>query len=216
MLKGFPWTLSLPDRLAGAALSAVVALAAWNWYLDPTQAGRWAWAMVLLPALWATMAVYRWWALRVRAPRPDDEAVLRYAAATTRFLAGFVAVMALVQAVALGFDVAGSLQVLDDRRLETRVLGLMSGAVFVVLGNGLPKILTPVSLLPDGGAARISRMRRFIGRSWVLVGLAIVAIFALAPIEVAGPARRWLFVAGVASMVGGIVWVNVWPDRRAA
>jgi len=72
------------------------------------------------------------------------------------------------------------------------------------------------ALLPDGGAARMTRMRRFIGRSWVLVGLAIVATFAFAPLEAAESARRWLLAAGAASMVGGILWLNLWPDRRAA
>jgi len=214
MLKGFS-SLSLPDQLARLVLLAVIGLAAWNWLLEPSDAGRWAWAMFGLPGIWAAISIVRWWLLRVRVPRwQDDEAARRYADATVRFLTLFIAAIGLALAVSLGFDVARSLQLIDGRMLEARVLGLISGAIFVVLGNGLPKILTPVSMLPDGGAERISRMRRFVGRSWVLVGLVVVTAFAFAPLESAQVARRWGVVAGVASMTAGILWVNLWPDRR--
>lgn len=216
MLKGFS-SFSLPDRLARLVLLAVIGLAAWNWLLDPSDAGRWARTMFGLPAIWAAISVVRWRVLRVRAPRrEEDEAVRRYADATLQFLTVFIAAIGLVLGVSLGFEVAGNLDLIEGRMFEARVIGLMSGAIFVLLGNGLPKINTPVSMLPDGGAERISRMRRFIGRSWVLVGLIVIVAFAFAPLELAQVARRWGFVASVVAMIGGILWVNLWPDRRPA
>ena len=208
--------LPRPHRAAAALVLAVVGLASWNWYLDPAAAATWMKAMVVLPALWAAMVLYSWWALRVRAPRPDDEAVLRYSEAASRFFAVLIAIAALAETASLAFDAAGALQLIEGPETKTHVLGLLSGAIVVVLGNGLPKIVTPVSLLPEGGATRISRMRRFIGRSWVLVGLVIVVMFAFAPLDVAQSARRWMLAAAAASMVGGILWLNLWPERRAA
>jgi len=206
-----------PDRVARAVVLTVAGLAAWNWYLDPSDVGRWAWAMVILPGIWAAIAIGRWWVLRPRAPRrQDDEAVRRYLDATLRFLALFIAMVGIAQAIALTFDLAGNLHLLEGRPFETRLLGLLSGTIFIVLGNGLPKILTPVSMLPAGGATRMSRMRRFIGASWVMVGVVVVAMFVFAPLHVAESARRWMVAAGVAAMVAGVLWLNLWPDRRTA
>jgi len=203
-------------RLAGAVVLLVAGLAAWNWYLDPLEAATWARVMVGLPTTWGVSVLVALWMVRARAPRPDDEAVRRYAENTVRFMAVGVAAIGLAAAASLTFQVSDALGLLEDTGPPGQVPGMMSGGVLVVLGNGLPKIVTPVSLLPDGGAMRISRMRRFIGRSWVLCGLAIIAMFVFAPPEAAQVARRWMFVASVAAMIAGIVWVNVWPDRRLA
>ena len=69
-----------------------------------------------------------------------------------------------------------------DIELERRILGLTASAAIVVVGNGLPKILTPLAISPPDEAARVTAARRFIGLVWVTPGSTTAVTFLFAPL----------------------------------
>jgi hypothetical protein len=69
------------------------------------------------------------------------------------------------------------------------------GLFFVVTGNALPKMLTPLPAL-QCAAAKVQAFQRFAGWAWVLMGLAFVAIALALPMDSAKPASQLLLVGG--------------------
>jgi lysylphosphatidylglycerol synthetase-like protein (DUF2156 family) len=193
---------------------AVALLAAVNWVLTPEDATRWLRAMLALPSLWLVLTLWRFFTLRsLRKPACDE------AAAVTRY---FAATLSLV-VVGIGIWQVASLSIETWVRLadsgahpetERRVLGVAAGAVLVFIGNAMPKILTPFSMLPPDLAARVTAARRFVGTSAVLLGSTTILAFLVAPTEIAGELLRWALGASAVAFVGAIVWMNLSPSRR--
>jgi hypothetical protein len=204
-----------PSRYFTLAIILIVAtLAASNWYFRPDAAWEWIRAMLILPALWGFMTLCKWWALRIRAPRPDDEAVLRYSNAVERFFLLAVAAVGFIQTISLGFKLAAFLGSTSGPELTGRIKILGIGIVSILLGNAIPKILTPQSLLPGGGAFRIATARRFLGWTWVLLGFSMVLISLSLPFELVKQAGKWMTIAGTLAVPAAIVWMNLQPRRR--
>jgi hypothetical protein len=67
--------------------------------------------------------------------------------------------------------------------LAERVTMIVIGAYFVLMGNGIPKTLAPLSALRDPAA--VQSARRLAGWAWVLTGLAFIIVWPLAPIGLA-------------------------------
>jgi hypothetical protein len=205
-------TLPLGGFALGLALLVAV-LASWNWVLVPNQALRWLRGMLVLPALWVGLTVYRQWMLRSlrNRGRDDEAAVRRYF--DSAILLVFVALgvpQVIGYVLALGIALGGP----ERGDLGRRVSGLIASVVIVAIGNALPKILTPLSILPPGGAVRQQAARRFVGLSFVLMGLTLATAFLFAPIEFAAAFRRWIAAAGFLVTAGAIVWMNMGPAHR--
>jgi len=82
-----------------------------------------------------------------------------------------------------------------DRIAEKRAIGLVIGAMALVIGNYLPKI-RPL---------RSPSAERFAGRVFLAAGAAFIALFAFAPLDVA---RRAGSMIGVAALVMvAIQWI---------
>jgi hypothetical protein len=84
-----------------------------------------------------------------------------------------------------------------DAPLEKRAMGLIIGAVIIVIGNFLPKThpLTAPGVNPPGPAAAAER---FAGWTLFVVGIAYIALFALAPLD---QARKISSVLGIGAMI---------------
>ena len=201
------------QRTVFAVIVFVVLLAGLNWVLEPDAAAGWLKSMLVLPVMCAGAWLLSRWILHARAPRPDDEAVLRYAAQAGRFFLIAISFFGGMQIIELSFAAAESLGAAANPDLEFRFKGLVGGAMLVVLGNELPKILTPMSLLPGDGATRVSIMRRFVGRAWAITGLVIFAAMLAAPVELAASIRRSMGIVGLSVTVAAILWMNFGPSR---
>jgi hypothetical protein len=195
------------NGLAVAMVLGVVLLAGVNWIQDPGQAQRWLRTMLILPLLLLGLTLWYAWIRRSPRPAADKLSRLRYfqAALTLSVLAAgipLITSLGLRIWVRLGTPSAGL-------ELERRILGLASSAVFVVVGNALPKILTPLSILPLPLAERVASARRFVGTVLVILGVAMTIGFIAAPLTYANMLAQSCFIAGVATVLGAIVWMNI-------
>jgi hypothetical protein len=197
------------QRLALAMVLAVMLLAGVNWILNPEDAGRSLGGMVTLPLL--CLGVTFWYVRARRSARPsdaDDESAMRryFGAALT------LAVLAVgfPQSARFGLNIWGHFGGhLGGPEFERRALGLTASAVYIVYGNALPKILTPLSMLPLHLAERVTRARRFVGAVWVVLGLVLAFAFLRMPLDVARALAPRVFIVSMVTVVGAIVWMNL-------
>jgi hypothetical protein len=197
------------QRLAIAAALAVGLLAAVNWIQAPDQALRWLRIMLMLPAI--VLAMTLWYAARRRPHRPtgDEPSRERYFRAALTLAVMSVAIR---QLTVLGLEIwvrygdHGA-----DLEPERRILGLATAAVFLVVGNTLPKILTPLSMLPLRLAERVTRARRVVGTIWVGLGMAMTIGYLAMPLAQATLLARGSAVVGIAAILAAIVWMNAGP-----
>ncbi|MEJ2109619.1 MAG: hypothetical protein P8Z37_06845 [Acidobacteriota bacterium] len=199
-----------------AVVAIVAILAVCNWYFQPDAAWKWIRTILGLPVLWGCMTLFKERVLQVRGPRLGDEAVKRYSEVGARFFLLVISTVGLVQTISLSLNLATVLGMDAGPELPGRIKMFCAGAVFILLGNALPKILTPQSLLPEGGALRIASARRFLGWTWVLIGLAMAFISFLMPFD----SLRWtgprLGIGGILAILAAIVWINLGPRKRQA
>jgi hypothetical protein len=205
----------VPHRLALTFMLVVALLAACNWWLEPAQALEWARAMVTLPLIWIGAILYRQWVLRImkRRGQIEDVPVRRYfrTAATL-----FVLAVGAFQIAKLSLGLAFALGLAQDPEILRRLLGVVYGVVAVLTGNALPKILTPLSMLPEGGAPRLQAARHFVGRALILLGVLLVVLFSVAPLQMARDMGSWLGFGFVVTVLLTVVWMNLGPRSREA
>ena len=72
----------------------------------------------------------------------------------------------------------------------------MSGVALLVLGNAIPKTLTPLAS-QRCDPARLQRLQRLAGWTWVASGAALVAIWLMVPIETADTATLLIVPAAI-------------------
>jgi hypothetical protein len=209
-----PNTAARQQRLALAIALSVSVLAAVNWALHPEEARRWFRAMLILPALWAGLTLWYHGTLRSLARRGVyDQSGARsyYTSAITLAFVAFGIPQIVRYGLRIWVELLGSGADLDTER---RILGLAGSATIIIVGNTLPKILTPFSMLPPGAASRQSAARRFIGLIWVMLGLTMALGFLLAPLTFAATLARWTFAGGMVAMLAAIIWMNTGPLAR--
>jgi len=211
---GTRWSGRTVTRLTLAMGLALVVSGAWNWVLRPDEPLRWLRGMLLVPGAWCGMTLYR--RLVVGSARDRSEADQ---AAVRRY---FESAMLLVVAAGAPILVGYGLRIWTtffpsfDAGTGARILTCTAGLVFVVVGNVLPKILTPLSMLPRGRAGRQQEARRFLGLVMVLLGLTFAAASIVAPLGVLSRVGRWTPAVFVLSTVAAIVWMNVAPAQPEA
>lgn len=196
-----------------AIVVLVAMLSVANWVVDPGQAQRWLRRLLTLPLIWFVPTL--WYAWRASTGGPDDE---RDAATRRYYLAALamgVLAVGIVQATGFGLQLWVRLGGHGgDLSGPRRILGLAQGAAFIVTGNALPKILTPLTVLPLHLSERVTSARRFVGTAMVLEGLALGFAFLFLPLAPARAFARWAIVLLVATIAGAIVWMNAAPARR--
>lgn len=204
------WSENLHRHRFGLAVVVLVAgLAALDWVLMPAQAFRWARGMLFLPTLWAGMTLWHRRTLRSRAGDAPEIRAYFDAALRLLFLAG-----GLELTVHLGLEAWVRLAGREDPDIERRVLLLTASAVFIIFGNALPKILTPLSMLSPAAAARVTAARRFIGLVWVMLGSTMALACLATPLTFATVVTRWAAAGCILTILGAIVWMNLGPVGR--
>jgi hypothetical protein len=174
---------SVSSYLAPFLLALGAGLAGGNWYLEPERFRSWTAALLLL----AVLALVLWVGLR----RVSAPAAPRYAADSIR--SGIV-FAALIMAVSLSVKLIQSLTPVGDSDLSQRLTMVILGAFFMVTGNAMPKMLTPLSVMQCDGA-KAQAFQRFAGRTFVLAGLAFAAAWLVLSSDIAEPVSVTLIVA---------------------
>lgn len=175
-------TTLLSRTLAPVLLGLAAALGAVNWYLAPARAGSWLAALGFL----AVLALILWVAPRRVARASSPHAI--------RNIRNGIVFAALIIAVSLGAKLAVAVGAVADAELARRLSNITFGAFFVITGNALPKMLTPLSASRCGGAG-LQAAQRFAGWTWVLTGLAFAIAWLVLPARTAEPLSIALLVS---------------------
>jgi hypothetical protein len=168
------------SNLALAMMALPVILSAALWYLRPNRAWACAVCMLLLPAACAMKTRFR-----------NAEARKRISYA--------MIFSSVVISVSLGSSLAAALGLIGEPTVHAigdRLTNAFAGLFVVFLGNQLPKMLAP---LPDAprDAAAMQSVRRRIGWTHVLSGLALAVLWLVLPIPLARPIGITIIVAGI-------------------
>ena len=182
-------TLTWISSRAVSALPVIgIALALANWNARPDAA--WAWAAVIVMSL--LMVAVRWRSqLAFRRSSGDAVSIRSFASVT-----GGVAFGALVMIVPLAVVLAHAYGVVEDPDSGRRTTMIILGAYLAVTGNGLPRMLPPMSSMQCDGA-RVQAFQRLAGWTWVLCGLGFATAWLALPIDAAEPVSLALVAAAM-------------------
>ena len=136
-------------------------LVAENWYLRPQSAG--SWFVVLLVLIAMTLA------LVLVSRRPKVEATRRDAGRSVR--RGIVTA-GLILVISLGAKLGVALGAVHSSDIALRATMAIMGVFLAVIGNAIPKTITPLAAL-QCDPAKVQAVQRLAGWIWVLAGLAV-------------------------------------------
>jgi hypothetical protein len=163
-------TLTQRPHLQLALVATLVAgLAAADWWRAPERAGLWLISLATMAVIWLVAGLIA----RAGATRGTGR---RDLVVLSALVAGLMLAVALASRLieAMGFD----------RVLSERLAGVAIGLGLAVIGNLTPKLVEP--LAPRRcSPVQIQSLRRFSGWSFTLAGLAYVAVWLIAPVDLA-------------------------------
>ena len=165
-----------------------IALALANWNARPDAA--WAWAAVIVISL--VMVAVRWRSqLAFRRSSGDAVSIRSFASVTHG-----VAFGALMMIIPLALTLAHAYGVVEDPDSGRRTTMIILGAYLAVTGNGLPRMLPPMSSMHCDGA-RVQAFQRLAGWTWALCGVGFATAWLALPIDAAEPVSTALVVAAM-------------------
>ncbi len=176
----------MPPGVVAAILLLVIVLGSWLAVLRSELAPMLAVAMFMLPGAWGVLGLLKRAGMFPRATAEDGARI-------RRALAGGGLLVALSLALMIGVTHGW----MDDAMSE-RGMGMALGVVLIVVGNGMPKILKPLSAMRCDPAAE-QAMHRFAGWTFVLAGVVYGLAYVVLPLDVAGPVS--IVVAGAATVL---------------
>ena len=171
----------------------VVVLAVTNWYFKPENARSWAIGMASMPAIWGIVTFLE-----------RRRSLKSYGEAERRFFTGSVIVAGLILAAAQGIKLIDTLGDFDMDRLE-RVWGVGIGVVLVIMGNVMPKILSPLAA-QRCSESKTQSIQRFAGWSFVLAGLAYAIVWMVLPVTQANTVAMLICLSSVILVVLRCTW----------
>ena len=172
------------SSLALAMMAPPVILGAALCWLRPGQALAWALAMIVLPA-----------AALVRAKVMRTGNTIQAHKAIT----GALIFVGLMLSVTLAAWLAAAVGLIDDplaHAIATRATSVFVGVFFVLRGNSLPKMLTPLSDIRCDPAT-LQTLRRRTGWAYVLAGFAYTVLWLVLPVHLAVPVGIAVIVVGI-------------------
>jgi hypothetical protein len=179
----------------------VVGLAVADWILMPEKAVLWIVAIGTMAAAWIVVAF-------IGRARPFAE----HSASERAFIVTSVIVAGLMLAADLGKDLAKFLGFDGGTALE-RWMGVAIGAFLVVLGNVLPKVLSPLTA-KRCAPAQVQSIQRLAGWTFVIAGLACIAVWLLLPIEQARSLELYVVMSAAAIVIARYAWAFIAPAMR--
>ena len=180
--------MTISQRLhAQVALVAllVAGLAAAGWILAPAKATTWMIAVGTMAAIWLVVAVMGW----VR-PFADQGNAERRLFTASVIAAGLILAAALCKALAASLGFGGG-------PTADRALGVGVGAVLMVIGNSIPKILSPLTA-KRCAPSQVQSIQRLAGWVFALAGLVYAMLWLFAPIP---QAQNWSMIVALSSVV---------------
>ncbi|HEY5412078.1 MAG TPA: hypothetical protein VIJ94_15255, partial [Caulobacteraceae bacterium] len=185
------------SRFALAMMALPVVLGALLCFVRPAAAWLWIFAMLILPASWlgireAVKAVGKTTAGGMMIPVEDP-------VDARKAISFAMAFASLVIAIPLAARLADALGLIDPSladAIATRWTNVVAGGYFVLRGNRLPKILTPLSDLRCAPATMLT-LQRGAGWIFILAGLAYAVLWLALPVRLAEPIGAAVIVAGI-------------------
>jgi hypothetical protein len=107
-------------------------------------------------------------------------------------------------AAAYGARQARNAGLITSPEFGQRLSMVVLGAWFVVTGNSLPKMLTPLSALRQDPACA-QALQRFFGWTWVSMGLVFAAVWIALPTDLAEPVSVAAIAIAVLAVLTRIV-----------
>jgi len=115
---------------------------------------------------------------------------------------------AVILAMPLSAALIATLGIFVNDEWSRRAAMAIIGAFFMVTGNAMPKMLTPLSATRCD-PARVQAFQRLAGWTWALTGLGFATVWLTFPIRLAEPVSLGLMAAGmltVATQLGRLLW----------
>jgi len=172
----------------------VAALAAAVWIMVPAKAVTSLIAVATMAAIWLVVALIGW-----SRPFANQSSAERGLFTVSVIAAGLMlaAALAKVLAPSLGFDGGTTVD---------RVLGVGMGAILLVIGNSIPKVLSPLTA-KRCAPAQVQSIRRLSGWVFSIAGLVYALLWLFAPIA---EAADWAMLAAFSAVV--IVALQISPS----
>jgi hypothetical protein len=164
--------------IAPAMLALCGALVAANWYARPDRFVAWSTAFLMLAVM---AAAWRW-------------ARGREGAITAEINTGVIFGSAIMTASLIA-KLAGVYGGPQDPDLGVRATMVVMGVYFVVMGNAIPKTLTPLATMRRDPAI-VQAARRVAGWMWVTTGLAYAIVWLTLPMSIATPVSMAVLLGG--------------------
>ncbi len=181
----------ISSSLTAAVMLLVVILGAWMSYLEPEKALVWALGIFMLPAAWVALWLFKRVGVMTSMSQSDEMRIRRALTGASLFIAA-----------TFGVILSETLHVIDDTTGE-RVMGVVLGAVLVVVGNYLPKALEPQWCEPS----KVQSLQRFAGWTFVLAGLTYALVWLIVPVDRADVIATPIVAAAAVLVAGRMVWL---------
>ena len=183
---------SASQYVPAALLALTAAVTLGNWYLRPEATLSWMASL----AMTGVMTI----ALVIAGRRYTSALVPQCARHSIRDAVVFGAVIMLVPLVT---KLAQGLGLLGEAEVARRFTMASFGAFLVVMGNGLPKTLQPLSSMTCDVAA-VQAFQRFAGWTWVLTGMGYAFVWLALPLSIAKPIAMTVLLTGMLMTVARI------------
>ena len=178
----------ISSRIGPVLPLIAIGLALANWNAKPAAALAWAAVIVISVVMVAVQRLSQ-----VALSRsPNDAAWVRGGASVD----GAVVFGALMMIIPLALTLAHAYGLVDDPDSGRRTTMIILGAYLAVTGNGLPRMLPPMSSMQCDGA-RVQAFQRLAGWTWVLCGLGFATAWLALPIDAAESVSMALVVAAM-------------------
>jgi hypothetical protein len=177
------------------ALAAILNIA--NWYLTPERSGAWAISLAFIVFLLVPL----WLARRLESRGLD-----------AGWLWLGVVFASLMLSAGMGGKVAQAIGLIESQDMSRRITMALTGVFLAVIGNAMPKMLTPLSAHCDG--AKTQAFNRFAGWTWFIAGLTHAMVWLVLPLDVAKPLST-MVILGAMFLVGRQL-LRLWRTRREA
>jgi hypothetical protein len=164
-------------------------------YLRPGEVWAWVAGMFIVPVVWLGIKAARKVFGNAAIPTKHD----RSPADTRKAVSGAVILASLLLSASLAAPLAAALGLIDEslaRAIASRGVYVFVGWYFVLRGNRLPKMLTPLSDTRCD-PARLQTLQRCTGWSYVLAGFALAVVWLLLPVHLAQPIGMAIIAVGV-------------------